>query len=414
MSVSTDATSNTISSTPLPERTRGQKRRQLADNLRKMVGEMRARERFPSVAELEKHYHVSTSTVEAAISDLQAEGLIVRRRGSGTFVAEATVPSPPASPQGTRPRTGHLVITTIGSGGVVNIFTAMAWALEAEMRRAGFDPILLFDNNIQTRLNLAQQRWESGNIDGYVHIGSVDDSVIFPDVPGVVIGEAPEGARVHQVVVDNFGGGRRAGEHLWELGHRKITFLTTEKMLSAPPRFAGLQSVLRERGGGEERVDQVSIASGRESGFVTRAEAALETILNRGDETPTALFFANDQVAFSALQILLSWGIRVPQDLSVISFDDTPGLASQTRPALTSLRMPTLGLGALAVQALNDTVQQPGLPFRRLRLPAELIIRESSGPPRPTDPLSYRSLREGNVPPPTFPLEENYDPLSPL
>ncbi|MES2464209.1 MAG: GntR family transcriptional regulator [Armatimonadota bacterium] len=369
----------------LVPRLRGQKRRQLADSLRTMLSGMAASDRFPSVAELEKHYQVSTSTVEAAMDELQAEGLIVRRRGSGTFVASA--PS-------ARRRTGHIVITSIGSGGVVNIFSAMAWALEAEMRRAGFDPILLFDNDAQTRLNEAQKRWESGTADGYVHLGSLDASVRVPSVPGVIVGEAPEGAPVHQVVVDNFGGGQRAGEYLWDLGHRQIAFVTIESMISAGPRLDGLRHAVQIRGGEESSVELAAIPWGRELTFGERLELVLETLLDRGAKTPTALFFANDQVAFPALQILLSWGVRVPQDISVVSFDDTPGLASHTRPALTSLRMPTLGLGALAVQALNDTIREPSIPFRRLRLPAELIIRESSGPPR--------SLPAGGVLPQTF------------
>lgn len=394
MPVSTDAQLN--SDPPVATPSRGHKRRLLAESLRKRVREMQASERFPSVAELEKHYQVSTSTVEAAVSELQAEGLIIRRRGSGTFVA-GTVPT-----VGLRRRTGHLVITCIGSVGVVNIFSAMAWALEAEMRRAGYDPILLFDNHAQTRLAQAQKRWEGGTVDGYVHIGSLNDTVTFPDVPGVVIGEIPDGAPVHQVVVDNLGGGQRAGEYLWGLGHRRIAFVTMGSMISSEPRFRGLRSAVRDRGGAESLVSFFPISAGREPDFVSRIETVLRAILNGGAETPTALFFANDQVAFPALQILLSWGVRVPQDLSVISFDDTPGLASQTRPALTSLRMPTLGLGALAVQALDDTVREPGIPFRRLRLPAELIIRESSGPPRPSGSVVSISDRAGNVPPATF------------
>lgn len=401
----------TLQNGPLaPPQSRGRKSRRLADDLRKMIAGMQASERFPSVAELEKQYQVSTSTVEVAVNTLQAEGLLVRRRGSGTFVAD-TAKMPKA-----HRRTGHLVITTIGSGGVINIFSAMAQALEAEMRRAGYDPVLLFDNHPQTRLIQAQQRWEAGSVDGYVHVGSLDEKVAFPPVPGVVIGEVAEGAPVHQVVVDNFGAGRRAGEYLWDLGHRHIAFITTESMLSGIPRLRGLQSLIMERGGSESSVELLPVPSGLEQSFVVRIENVLKTLLNRSSgQIPTALFFANDQVAFPSLQILLSWGVRIPQDLSVISFDDTPGLASQTRPALTSLRMPTLGLAALAMQTLHQAITEPGLPFRHLRLPAELIIRESSGPSRITDFVSRLSeyAPAGNVPPPTFPLEENHGSASP-
>ena len=109
-------------------------------------------------------------------------------------------------------------------------------------------------------------------------------------------------------------------------------------------------------------------------------EIALRSLLDRA-HPPTALFFANDHVAFPALLTLLTWGYRIPQGVSVVSFDDTPGLASHTRPALTGMRMPTLALGALAVQTLHQALDEPGMPLRRLLLPAELIIRESAAPP---------------------------------
>jgi LacI family transcriptional regulator len=153
-------------------------------------------------------------------------------------------------------------------------------------------------------------------------------------------------------------------------------------MLDLPPslpRFKGLKDAVMERGGRPDDVLYVPVGgttSGQ--GSYPSLEAALRQLLD-DPEPPTALFFANDHIAFPGLQILQSWGVQIPRELSVVSFDDTPGLASQTRPALTSLRMPTLALGALAVQTLHQAITEPNLPFRRLRLPAELIVRESSG-----------------------------------
>jgi DNA-binding LacI/PurR family transcriptional regulator len=337
-----------------------------------MVADLRGGDRLPSVTDLEKHFGVAKSTVEAAVSDLQAEGLIIRRHGAGTFVAEGASNS-------ARSPVGRLMITSIQLGQSLDIFAAMMAALESEMRRLGVDPILNFEMNAVLRLAGAQERWDSRSIDGYIHVGSLVDEITFPSVPGVVIGEVHDSASVHQVVVDNVDGGRRAGEHLWELGHRRVALITMLDLPPSLPRFKGLKDAVMERGGRPDDVLYVPVGgttSGQ--GSYPSLEAALRQLLD-DPEPPTALFFANDHIAFPGLQILQSWGVQIPRELSVVSFDDTPGLASQTRPALTSLRMPTLALGALAVQTLHQAITEPNLPFRRLRLPAELIVRESSG-----------------------------------
>jgi DNA-binding LacI/PurR family transcriptional regulator len=358
------------------------KRRFIADSLRQMVADLQAGDRLPSVTDLEKHFGVAKSTVEAAVSDLQTEGLIVRRQGAGTFVAPPLATRLPEL-------AGRMAITCIPLGEPMTIFSAMAAALESEMRRLGYDPILQFDMNAQARLTRVQERWEERGIDGYVHVGSVEKDVVFPAVPGVVVGELPEGAPVHQVVVDNYGGGRRMGEHLWELGHRRVAFVTNPALTPAAHRFEGLRDVYKERGGMDEEITfaplyrKRTVTSGipGTSVFENTLEETLKELLNKPD-SPTAIFFANDQVALPALSMLLSWGCRIPEDLSVTSFDDTPGLTSHTRPALTGLRMPTLALGSLAVQTLHQAIREPGSPFRRTLLPAELILRESSGPVR--------------------------------
>jgi len=351
------------------------KRQQVADSLRKMLHGLKAGDRLPSVHDLEKHFGVAKSTVEAAVSELQAEGLIVRRKGSGTFVADA--------PRGAgRRQVGRIMITSIPLGTSLNIYSAMLSALESEMRRLGYEPVLFSEVSPALRFAQAQQRWEAGAVDGFINIGSLHegDLATYPTVPGVVMGEVPDGAPVHQVVVDNYGGGRAAGQYLWGLGHRRIAFMAAANLAPAVKRRQGLVDAVVDCGGRESDVVPITItwrALGQNNFPVI--ETALKTALE-GPEPVTAFFFGNDQVAFPALQTLLAWGIRIPGDVSVLSFDDTPGLASQTRPALTSLRMPTLGLGALAVQTLHQANQEPGMPFRRLVLPAELIVRESSGP----------------------------------
>lgn len=359
------------------------KRRRIANSLRDMISSLSIGDRLPSVPELERHFGVAKSTVEAAVSELQAEGLIVRRQGAGTFVAKAVVRERSAG----RARVGRIALTTVSVARALNIFGSIASGLEAQMRAFGYDPVLILEGDPALRFARVKERWDAGEVDGYIHIGSLRD-ISLPAIPGVVIGEIPEGSPAHQVVVDNVGGGRHVGEFLWELGHRSVAFVYISDLVPAPPRFRGLQQALRERGAPEEAIHNVSIPWGAGPSDLSRLDAAM-TGLFSSTHPPTAIFFGNDQIALPGLQTLLAQGYRIPEDLSVVSFDDTPGLASHTRPPLTSMRMPMLALASLSMQTLHEALTSPETTLRSLRLPAELIVRDSTGPApeKQTDPL---------------------------
>ncbi len=372
------------------------KRRQIADSLRGMLAEMKPGDRLPAVTDLEKHFGAAKATVVAAVAELQAEGLVVCRQGSGTFVVQTEQGSQTRQTAKTgmerRPRVGRVLVTSGPIGGS-DIFSAMAATLEAEMRALGYDPVLHFDRAADLRLAYVKKRWEEGAVDGYIHIGSLTQNVTFPvGIPGVVVGELLEEAvaevPVHQVVVDNVGGGRLMGEYLWGLGHRRVALVAKHNLYPAALRFEGLSQAIVECGGKREDASLVLFDWNNSAhSDIPTLDTGLRSLLE-GENPPTALFFGNDLIAFPAMLTLLTWGYRIPQDISVVSFDDTPGMASHTRPALTGIRMPTLALGALAVQTLHQAIGEPSLPFRRTRLPADLIIRESAAPPAfPSDRL---------------------------
>jgi DNA-binding LacI/PurR family transcriptional regulator len=370
-----DEVHDSLSSMPKPA---AHKRRRIASSLREMIASLSIGDRLPSVPELERHFGVAKSTVEAAVGELQAEGLIVRRQGAGTFVARSVSTEPEV-----RPRVGRLAMTSRSLAAPFEvfgeIFGVMAAALESQMRRFGYDPILVLDGDPALRLARVKELWKAGEVDGYIYIGSLFHRD-FPAVPGVVMGEMEDASPVHQVVVDNFGGGYRVGEYLWSLGHRRVAFVALHDLGPACPRFQGMRAALRERGASDEDAICVSVSwIGAGPSDLSGLEAALESHLS-GANPPTALFFGNDQIALPGLQTLLARGYRIPQDISVVSFDDTPGLASHTRPPLTSMRMPVPSLAALAVQTLHHSLVSSETAFRSLRLPADLIVRDSTGP----------------------------------
>ncbi|MCE4553937.1 LacI family DNA-binding transcriptional regulator [Roseateles cellulosilyticus] len=176
------------------------------------------------------------------------------------------------------------------------------------------------------------------------------------------------------VVVENRNGARLAVEHLLSLGHRRIAFIAGSPYTGqSGERQAAYVDALNAAG---IAVDPALIVPGR---FVqTGGHAATQQLLDLLDP-PTAIFAANDEMAFGAIDAIHSRGLRVPADISVIGFDDI-ATSSHIHPPLTTLRQPLAKLSASAVGELVALIEGRGVEPRRIALPLELIVRESTGP----------------------------------
>lgn len=172
---------------------------------------------------------------------------------------------------------------------------------------------------------------------------------------------------------DNVGGARGATRYLIELGHRRIAHIRGRSDLaSAQLREAGYRESLEEAG---IPFDPALVQDGGYQAALT-AEAARE-LLTRPDR-PTAVFAANDMSALGVIAVARELGLRVPEDLSVIGFDDIPEAASST-PPLTTVAQPLHDLGAQALRMLIELLDGHEVPGH-VQLPAELVIRASTGP----------------------------------
>ena len=194
----------------------------------------------------------------------------------------------------------------------------------------------------------------------------------FDNLPTVVLlnRQVPERA---SVVVDSADGMKQAVRHLAELGHRQCVFVSgPRRSWSNQQRRQGLRAAARVHGLDYEVVGPV--APQFQSG-VERAEQVLET-------GATAVIAYNDLVAVGILSRLAELGIRVPEQLSVVGFDDIP-LAAMVIPPLTTVSVPTVRAGRVAVEVLLDRLRSRGStsPIAH-KLPATLIVRSTTGPPR--------------------------------
>jgi LacI family transcriptional regulator len=193
--------------------------------------------------------------------------------------------------------------------------------------------------------------------------------------PFVLIDHQGTGQDCPAVGAMNWSGGYNATEYLISLGHKRIGFITGSMDLGcAVDRLAGYRSALKTNHIPE---DEALIYEGnfdQPDGYVG-ASALLDLT-----DPPTAIFASNDVMAMGVMDAVRNRGLRVPEDISVVGFDDIPQ-ASLVRPALTTINQPLEKMGRVATQVLLSMLENPEKETTRIELPTQLVIRDSCGKP---------------------------------
>ena len=181
---------------------------------------------------------------------------------------------------------------------------------------------------------------------------------------------------IPSVGATNWAGGFAATEHLLGLGHRRIAAITGPiDYLCSLARVDGYRSAL-ERAGVAFDPGLVRYGDFLHEGGFARAVELLEL-----PEPPTAIFAGSDQQAFGVYEAARQHGLRIPEDLSVVGFDELP-VARWASPPLTTVRQPLAEMGSAAAQMLGELIDSAPLRSNRVELSTELIVRESTAPLR--------------------------------
>ncbi|TKC92691.1 LacI family transcriptional regulator [Trinickia terrae] len=200
------------------------------------------------------------------------------------------------------------------------------------------------------------------------------DTLAAAHVPVVLIDQRGSLTNFPSISVDSYGGACLAVEHLAELGHRRIAFISGDETIEGVRDRRRAYSDTLGRLGLPQ--DPNLVVAGDLSQM--RAFEAASDLLCLA-EPPTAIFAANDLSAFGVIAAVREAGLRVPDDVSVIGFDDIP-MAAQVHPALTTVRQPFQQMARAAVNTLLASIAGTEAPAARITLPAELVVRASAGP----------------------------------
>jgi LacI family transcriptional regulator len=174
----------------------------------------------------------------------------------------------------------------------------------------------------------------------------------------------------------NASGARAATEHLLALGHRRIAAITGPRgWMASSERLNGYHAALGAAGILPETELVV------ESNFrIADGEEAAGALLDLHD-APTAIFAFNDNMAIGAIRAARARGLRVPDDVSVVGFDDSEQ-AAIVAPALTTVRQPLAEMGRMAVSLLTRLLDRQSVEALHIELATRLVVRESTAPPR--------------------------------
>ncbi len=191
-------------------------------------------------------------------------------------------------------------------------------------------------------------------------------------MPYVILDREVAGAEADLVEVNHEQGARLATQHLIELGHRRIACITGPlEVASAQQRLEGYRRAMNESG------LTINAEWEIEGGFTSeKSFTSMQQLLNMAP-SPSAVFACNDLMAIGALCAINERQLRVPQDISLVGFDDI-ALAAYMSPPLTTIAQPKHLLGSIAANILLARIAQPELPLRREVLQPNLLLRQST------------------------------------
>jgi len=264
-------------------------------------------------------------------------------------------------------------------------FSELVCGVEECCRLAGFSVFLCNSDNDPKRQQQYMRTLLEKRVDGLLLSSAGDDEALarifkLASVPSVTVDRLVPGARADRVSVHNQQGAHNAVQHLLELGHRRIACISGPAEFEvARERIEGWRRALMEAGitPDESLVIESDFSS---PGGYESARRLLRA--QTGSTTPvTGIFASNDMMAIGVLRAAAELGIKVPQALSVVGFDDIE-LSRYVFPALTTVGCSIKQLGHEAGRVLIERIENPGAQLKDVLLTLRLVVRESTAAPQ--------------------------------
>ena len=341
-----------------------------------------------TIADVARLAGVSTATVSRVLSGTAAARIETRDR---VLDAARTLDFRPSLVARSLKRRSTLTLGLIVTDIENPYFPQLVRAVEDAARAEGYGVLLCNADDDAEReaalLDVLAERRVDGLIVAASRLGTRQrDWLSNPPVPVVLVNASPSDVPLPSIRSDNRTGGELATRHLLELGHRRLAYLAPPpRNLDAPERLAGVRSCVAASGGSDgTRRATLAIAHGTPT--VEGGERAMEEVLasSAPARRPTGAIAYNDLMAIGALRAVRQFDLRVPDDVSIVGFDDV-AFAAYAEPPLTTVRQSTAEMGRWAVETLTERLRgarvEPAASWREaVVLPVTLQVRASTGP----------------------------------
>ena len=332
-----------------------------------------------SIKEVAREAGISTATVSHVINNTRYVSDEVRARVERAIEECRYYPNAQArSLASGRSNIIGLVISDIANP----FFPDLVKAIEEAAFARGFETLLSNTNYDTERTSQYVRRFIERKVAGVAVMTSemsreLIDELANREVPVVFLDVGETGRQMSNLRVDYEEGIEQAILHLAALGHQRIAFISGKiDIRSSRRRLEAFQRTIKQLFPDAPELifyGNFKIEGGR--------RAAHEILMTQADNLPTAVVAANDLTAIGAISEFEAAGLNIPADISVIGFDDID-FAVLTKPALTTVNLPRNELGRRAVEMLINALDNPQEEGTEIRIPTNLIVRQSTAPAR--------------------------------
>ncbi|GIP16400.1 HTH-type transcriptional regulator DegA [Paenibacillus montaniterrae] len=256
-------------------------------------------------------------------------------------------------------------------------FAELARAIEDQGRKHGFNVFICSTDNDADKEEEYYQLFMKKRVDGIIMVSRDKQNVVVKKilsekVPLVMIAREIFSAPVTSVMVDDYYGGMQAGQHLLQQGHQNIAVIVENLTeLGSKERLRGCVDAMKEA---QLELDPQLVIEG---GYTLESgKAAMKQLLQQ-KQRPTAVFACNDILAIGAIQAVREGGLKVPDDISIVGYDNTI-LATIIDPPLTTVAQPMQEIGERSVALLVQQIQSKETVRQRVLLMPDLVVRQST------------------------------------
>ncbi len=343
---------------------------------------------FCTETQLMERYNTSRITAKRAISELEHEGIIYRKKGVGSFVSRSIF-SKTADVVSSNKTIGLVLPFEISNGGLFATVTALNNILS---KNGHFMCIYITDKNHSKEKVVLKQLSEQ-NLSGLVFYPISNDFhldllnyFVMKNIPVVIIDKSSDCKYINTVCSDNYSGGILLTEHLLSLGHKNIAYFSSfniESLSTIRDRFSGYMYALKQAGitpnpnfvvTDVHEHYKIQEKSNEDDTYRT----ILQNLIRMG---VTAIEAENDEVAFSIMLSCKELNINIPGDLSICGFDNSE-FSHMRAPGITTIKQNFEQFGISTADIIMSNIESYKIEPAKVIIPVELVVRESTGKPR--------------------------------